>query len=1211
MKKDVTHNKFTKPLIALALLSIGVTPILNAQLVNINPNKSATPWMAGGVPALTPKRIAEINAIPEMTLSTKAAKINLPAAVDNSQYIYMPKVINQDFGSCAQASGISYVFAYEINCKRNLNSKVKENEYPELFTYNFVNGGENKGSHVDEGWQVLKEMGCPNRELYTNTTSYIKWASGYNIYYQALHNRVESYYTIDVSTETGLLTLKNWLHNHNNGSSTGGLASFSTVIDNLTSSYAVLASPSSQAGHSIFFPTNTHPQPNGGRHEMTIVGYDDSVKFDYNGDGKYTNNLDIDGKNGVTMADWEIGAFKIVNSYGTNWPSNQTQINDKGYAYFSYRNCAYYLDQIIEPQYAIDLQKVYIVKPIANYTPQVICKATISCPERNKVFLTCVSKLNNNNSSFEPYTFSYKPTAVQYPMSGDALNPEIEVAFDYTGLDNLGQSEIKLGMFTCSASLIGTLHNFSVLDYRGSQVFELESDQYNITTQQYVMKYIGVDYDLLPAYFTSNYAVTKNKIIKDNTHLSNYKNLTVSDNCKLSIYNAILTIDVGTNLILRDNVQIVGKQGVSKIVVNGNVYIYGDVTFDNCQIILNNSNIYASAGATLTINGASINTKLLEVSKQVKFDADFAKVEIKNGKVQMNNTSAELYMYSGIDNVIINNVKLTSNTGSRNNHQGIDIRCNNFSISNSTFEHGNYGLHISRTQYAALKNITNCYFTNNYYGLFTSGGAYNINNCTFTQNSNKGLSVYGTGGSTHINNCSITGGSSGLYVYGAGTGAIYLNETSITGCNTGIYAYNSAFLRLKCSNISNNYAGIELVNNSTLHLANLGSIQAGNNSISGNNYAILGGGMYGSNLDNYFYMHNGYNALNSGSYVLSGDFRAVSGGYYNCYKNLWRTGGGSPRYGHEYASLKGSNGVAITPYDPSSLNYFMPCAAYSSTMQSQSVQNNVFNSEIGESVITAIEYDDNLKDSRKKSSKALVKVLMSDYKDINKQDIFVLNTAYIYLRQQLVDLFQNNDAEAKILAKEVEKVQKKLRKEFKKMQSTDVKSLIDYSHTLCLQGFYNEAVEILNNTLINKEGEDYAAITIALCQIESISEFIYNPDYQGELPEMLDYCEKCNQNRRKSGEISSNGDNIISTNISLSITPNPVKENIFISIDGSYEDGIIEIYNLDGKVIYSQLVRDNKIRININNYDFAPGLYIASFKVANIQIQTKKFLVAK
>jgi hypothetical protein len=59
--------------------------------------------------------------------------------------------------------------------------------------------------------------------------------------------------------------------------------------------------------------------PSGYGHGITCVGYDDEVGVDVNGDGKITNDLDLNGDGEVTLADWERGAYIVVNSWGQNW----------------------------------------------------------------------------------------------------------------------------------------------------------------------------------------------------------------------------------------------------------------------------------------------------------------------------------------------------------------------------------------------------------------------------------------------------------------------------------------------------------------------------------------------------------------------------------------------------------------------------------------------------------------------------------------------------------------------------------------------------------------------------------------------------------------------------------------------------------------------------------------------------------------------------
>ncbi len=53
-----------------------------------------------------------------------------------------------------------------------------------------------------------------------------RWISGYDSYYRGMHNRINQIYSIKTNTVEGLNTLKQWVYDHANGSSAGGLASF-------------------------------------------------------------------------------------------------------------------------------------------------------------------------------------------------------------------------------------------------------------------------------------------------------------------------------------------------------------------------------------------------------------------------------------------------------------------------------------------------------------------------------------------------------------------------------------------------------------------------------------------------------------------------------------------------------------------------------------------------------------------------------------------------------------------------------------------------------------------------------------------------------------------------------------------------------------------------------------------------------------------------
>ncbi len=280
---------------------------------------------------LTPDEELMLMSLPELKVNPGYANRDLPAIVDNSTQTCMRPAYQQDGLSCGQASMIGYNFTYAMSRERNLNASLQQNQYPTHFAWNFMNGGSGYyGVSYLHSIQILKECGMPNVVDYGGAMGYggsARWLSGYTPYYNGMHNRINNAYQLYVGDPEGLLVLKNWLHNHLEGSDIGGIASFYAQHMSATQ---MLPYGTPEAGKYVL--TSFGGSPN---HAMTIVGYNDSIRWDYNGDGQYTNHLDINNDGTVNMKDWEIGGFKMVQSYGgvPNW-------GNQGFAYMMYKTVA-------------------------------------------------------------------------------------------------------------------------------------------------------------------------------------------------------------------------------------------------------------------------------------------------------------------------------------------------------------------------------------------------------------------------------------------------------------------------------------------------------------------------------------------------------------------------------------------------------------------------------------------------------------------------------------------------------------------------------------------------------------------------------------------------------------------------------------------------------------------------------------------------------
>jgi hypothetical protein len=474
--------------LSLIFLSIISISALQAQHIqNVNPDPNGDPWLVGGVRALSKE---EISKIPYLPVLKTAMAANLPYKVNNSQNQYFRSIILQQDGSCAQTSGIAYAYTYEVNFLRGLSSKDTANQYPSHFTYNFLNGGSgDNGSNYTDGWQLLKVNGCPNYIDYGGLYNLGDkgWMTGYDKYFRGMSNRVLDYYKIDVGTPEGLLILKQWLYDHGNGSDVGGLACFSAGIKNVKTHW--IFPLNLYAARKYIALSWSDPLD----HAMTFVGYDDSVAYDYNGDGKITKDIDITGDSIVDMRDWEIGAMIVANSWGAKW-------FDSGFIYTPYRNLALKISEG-----GISNSQVYVVVPEKTHSPEMTVKIRLSHQKRDKISIRAgiAEYINATTPDYSMYFAPFNKTGGPNPMQGNNNDP-IEIGFDITPLlKQTGFEPVKFFIQIIEedkdTSANGTLHSWSLFDYRnGVKEYKCADTGITIVNDSTTSSAIVIDYPGLP-----------------------------------------------------------------------------------------------------------------------------------------------------------------------------------------------------------------------------------------------------------------------------------------------------------------------------------------------------------------------------------------------------------------------------------------------------------------------------------------------------------------------------------------------------------------------------------------------------------------------------------------------------------------------------------------------------------------------------------------
>lgn len=255
-------------------------------------------------PRLTP-RVAAIRDARTPWQPARPAATELPAAVDNSQTAFFPPVIDQQGGSCAQASAIGYVFTYEMNRLLRRSAAGADNRFSYLFAWNFLNGGTDEGGFAEEGFFLAQRFGMMTEaDFGTALATQFKWASGFEKYLNAQRYLVEHIYTFPATDEAGLAAIRRYLADGGTGAPEGGILSFSTYSGNWL--VAPYDGPSLTGYRRLLTRLASE-----GAHALTIVGYDDTVAY-----------TDAAGQR-------REGAFIVVNTWGS-------AMHDRGRFYLPY-----------------------------------------------------------------------------------------------------------------------------------------------------------------------------------------------------------------------------------------------------------------------------------------------------------------------------------------------------------------------------------------------------------------------------------------------------------------------------------------------------------------------------------------------------------------------------------------------------------------------------------------------------------------------------------------------------------------------------------------------------------------------------------------------------------------------------------------------------------------------------------------------------------
>lgn len=477
-----------KQLILFSLLLI--TSIAHTQQYTGKVEKRDGKVYIDGLQLFTEEDLEDFKQLPKLTLPESAKTRTLPVEVDNANLQYFRPIFDQVALECGQASGVGYTFTYEINRMRDLPANIIENQYPTHFVYNWSGNGSGSASSFFDSWDIIKYAGTPNVLEYGGSLSYggsARWINGYDVYYSAMHNRVWDFYSIDVTTEEGLLTLKHWIDNHLNGEATGGVGN---IYTSAIGAYNTLPPGTPHAGKHVILEL-----PSYSNHALCVCGYSDSIRYDLNNDGQYTNDIDINNDGDVNLLDWEIGGVKLANSYyASSW-------GDAGFAYLLYSG----LCRKMVPQGGPWNGEVHVIKAKENTEPQITYKVTLTHSSRNKVKV--LAGVATTPGATEPeYIIDFPILSYQggdkYMQGGSSeTDKTLEFGLDVTPLLAHVESGEEARFFLMVHEKdpynngTGLINNFSLMDYT-FDLNEFPCSETNVALTENGMTMIYVDAEI-------------------------------------------------------------------------------------------------------------------------------------------------------------------------------------------------------------------------------------------------------------------------------------------------------------------------------------------------------------------------------------------------------------------------------------------------------------------------------------------------------------------------------------------------------------------------------------------------------------------------------------------------------------------------------------------------------------------------------------------
>ncbi|MCR5180663.1 MAG: PKD domain-containing protein, partial [Bacteroidaceae bacterium] len=263
----------------------------------------------------------------------KEQGIRRPDHVNNALNPSFPPIINQSGGSCGAACSIYYQFTNQINTSRFTAADSDDRRYATHFPWLLnANGPEGTGyerlghnvgiaSCTDYGGTTYSRIFGNSGQ--SDADDDCGWMQGYDRWFNTMHNRIlrENSFPYNCGTEEGRELVKNYLWNRcgDDSYASGGICGIGVAAGPFEGIIPKTEANDAAGVTGMKYVTDWNETYN---HAMTIVGYDDRLEFDLDGNGVIGETSNSKGEN-------EVGAWIICNSWGDGYAN-------KGFIYCPY-----------------------------------------------------------------------------------------------------------------------------------------------------------------------------------------------------------------------------------------------------------------------------------------------------------------------------------------------------------------------------------------------------------------------------------------------------------------------------------------------------------------------------------------------------------------------------------------------------------------------------------------------------------------------------------------------------------------------------------------------------------------------------------------------------------------------------------------------------------------------------------------------------------